>query len=478
MIPSKAFLSNLKPHEKEVLDVFDDNEADFFIEEWHRRAYKSTLAINLLIRECCQNPLSKYLYIAPTQVWARNIVWDDPVMLWGSLPDKKEMNWESNEQKLLITFANGSMLKICGSDEPDSIRGVDFDGVVPDEFALHDPEVWTKILRPVMAGGPKPGAKRHRWAMFLYTPKGDNHATQLFNISACIESEDELPTTGQSARHKDRWFCSRLTADKSGIIPRSELAQMQEEIKDGRLLQADYDQEMLCRRVRDEERTLVTSAMLDRLNAVDWDAIALDVHKFRRIVAIDPAFGGDLCSIKGIENGKVLAERGVHYTLTSEVVFEAKLVAAEIGTTNFIVDCIGNGKGVADGLASDAANYYVQYFNSAGKVDSDLFANKKAEAVFYVAGLIRQLKLPPVKDSETRRQLVALSHYKIQQGSGRMIMLPNDEVKKSLGCSPDKGLCYVYGQYGLQYVEPLGESRLNRDEDYALDSRRNTRIAL
>jgi hypothetical protein len=57
-------------------------------------------------------------------------------------------------------------------------------------------------------------------------------------------------------------------------------------------------------------------------------------------------------------------------------------------------------------------------------------------------------------------------------------MLPNDEIKKSLGCSPDKGLCYVYGQYGLQYVEPLGESRLNRDEDYALDSRRNTRIAL
>lgn len=455
MIPSQETCNRLTDPELEVLSVFDRQEARFLILEWHRRAYKTTLAINLLIRECCKNKLSKYLYIAPTQVWARNIVWDDPVMLWGALPDKAEMEWQANEQRMLITFQNGSMLKICGSDDPDSIRGVDFDGVVCDEWALHDPTVWTQILRPIAAGERKIGASRARWVMFLYTPKGSNHATQMFDIAACVEDAMQLPTEGRAAKCKEGWFASRLTADKSGIITASELLTMQKEIAEGTLLQSDYDQEILCRRVTDEERTLITSAILERLNTIHWEAVRKTQPIKRRIVAIDPAFGGDVCSIKGMENSRVLAERAVHYTLTSEVCMEAKLVAAEVNTKNFIVDCIGNGKGVADGLAQDTAEYHVQYFNSASKAeDSDLFANLKAKAVYYTSGQIRQCKVEPVKDDETRRQLVALSRYKVQSGSGKMLMIANDDVKKAIGCSPDKGLCYVYGIYGLQFVTP------------------------
>jgi len=33
-----------------------------------------------------------------------------------------------------------------------------------------------------------------------------------------------------------------------------------------------------------------------------------------------------------------------------------------------------------------------------------------------------------------------------------MIMMHNDDVKKNLGCSPDEGLAYVYGIYGLKLV--------------------------
>lgn len=462
MIPSLEACNRFTDSELEVLGAFDRQEARFLIMEWHRRAYKTTLAINLLIRECCKNKLSKYLYIAPTQVWARNIVWDDPVMLWGALPDKAEIGWNANEQRMLLTFQNGSMLKVCGSDDPDSIRGVDFDGVVCDEWSLHDPLVWTQILRPIAAGERKIGASRARWAMFLYTPKGSNHATQMFDIAACIEDTAELPVTGRADKCKDGWFASRLTADKSGIIAATELLVMQKEIAEGTLLQSDYDQEMLCRRVTDEERTLITSAMLERLSAVyHAENKGMDMPIARRIVAIDPAFGGDVCSIKGIENGQVITERAVHYTLTSEVVFEAKLVANEIKTKNFIVDCIGNGKGVADGLNDDAAVYNVQYFNSSAKAeDSNLFANKKAEAVFYVAQQIRKCNVVPIKDLETRRQLVALSRYKVQPGSGKMLMLANDDVKKAIGCSPDKGLCYIYGIYGLQFVPAVGKERI------------------
>lgn len=455
MIPNKLFNSRLTRYDKEVLGAFDSRDAliRFLILEWHRRAHKTTLLLNLMNREACKYPESKFCYVAPTQVWAREIVWDDPTMLWSALPDKAEMPWVANKQKMSITYGNGSILKIGGSDRPDTWRGVDADGVGLDEWALHKKEIWSESFRSVIAGPRKPG-HRNRWAMFLYTPKGQNHATQMLNVAACIESEAQLPDDGKAKKCKPGWFASRLIADKSGIIEREELDKMLQEVADGMLTQVEYDQEMQCRRATDEERTLITSAMLDRLTTVNWDSLRIMETEIRRIVAIDPAFGGDICKLTGFENARIVDEKRVSWTMTHEVVFEAKEMARRIGTKNFIVDCIGNGKGVSDGLKIDEAKYHVQAFDSAEKCeDSDRFANKKAEAVEFAAQEIRQLKVEPIKNPEIRRQLVGLSRYKVTN-SGKMIMRKNDDTKKELGCSPDDGLSYVYGRYGIHRVIP------------------------
>lgn len=464
MIPSAEYNATLGRHELEVLDAFDTVPADiaelvrFLYLEWHRRAHKTTLFIRLAVREACKYSKSKYIYIAPTQVWARNVVWDDPTMLWGALPDKAEMGYRVNQQKMLITFANGSMLKFGGSDEPDALRGPDCDGVGFDEWALHKQQIWGEIFRPIIAGTPKPG-HRPRWAMFMYTPKGYNHATSMFNHAANISDEGQLPTGGVALNCRPGQFASRLTADESGIITRQELDLMLQEVADGVITQEHYDQEMQCRRLTNEERTLITSAMIDRLNTVNWDSLRITQPEIHRIVAIDPAFGGDQCALKGMENGRVLYEKQVNWTMTHEVVFEAKEMARRLDTKNFIVDCIGNGKGVADGLAIDEAGYHVQYFNSAEKCeDSDRFANKKAEAVEFAAQEIRRLEVEPITDPETRRQLVGLSRYKVTN-QGKMIMRSNDDTKKELGCSPDRGLAYVYGRYGIARVRPEGRRK-------------------
>ena len=161
MIPSQEYLNMLSYHELEVLDAFDTPGTDdnpilqYFLSEWHRRAHKSTLWIRNTIKEACKTPKSKYVYVLPTKVWARDVVWDDPVMLWDALPDKAEMGWKKNDDKMLITFENGSMFKFGGSDKPDNIRGIDADGVVFDEWALHKKMVWGEIFRPIIAGPPK-----------------------------------------------------------------------------------------------------------------------------------------------------------------------------------------------------------------------------------------------------------------------------------------------------------------------------------
>ena len=493
MIPSVEYNDMLDYHELEVLDAFDTPTnpiTRFLFQEWHRRAHKTTLFIRLAIREACKYPKSKYIYIAPTQVWARNVVWDDPTMLWDALPDKAEMDYVVNQQKMLITFANGSMFKFGGSDEPDALRGPDCDGVGFDEWALHKPQIWGEIFRPIIAGKPKPG-HRARWAMFMYTPKGFNHATQMFNNAANIISEGELPTNGEAKGCKPGYFASRLIADRSGIISREELDTMLQEIEEGTLTQVEYDQEMQCRRVTDEERTLITSAMLERLDRIEWDIYRDTAQEIRRIVSIDPAFGGDICSIKGFENGRELDQKNIKNPnmRTNDIIFEAKELAEQIDTKNFIVDCIGVGKGVADGLASDIAEYHVQYFNSAMSMeimkgdkgnlfaDTNKYANKKAQAVAYSAKLIRKCLVEAVVDIETRRQLVALSRYKVAR-NGKMIMILNDDVKKILGCSPDKGLNWIYGQWGLQFVEPIRNEQLERYDEAMQEHRerlRNTR---
>jgi hypothetical protein len=451
MIPNERFITGLSGYSRDVLVDFDRGINRFYMLEWHRRARKTTLAVNLLVREAFRNPKGKYLYIAPTQVWARNVVWDDPTMLWDALPDKREMRWEKNEQRMLITFANGSMIKVCGSDEPDAIRGVDFDGAVPDEFFLHRFEIWTDILRPIMSGETKSGRDRRRWVMFLYTPKGSNQVTAMFDRAACLSDTGVLPVNGIPDKCLPEWYVSRLDAMHSGIISPEELAVVKKEVDDGIIPLSKYESEYLCKRVTNEEMTMITSSDLERLATVKRDKSP--ATQFNRIVAVDPAFGGDICAIKGIENGEVKIEKNLKLDLTPEVVSECKSVARELGTMNFIVDCIGNGKGVADGLKNDVAGYDVQYFQSSGGSDNDQYHNMKALAVSYCAQQIKKCNIPPITNPEIKRQLIALSRYRIQPQSGKIICISNDDVRKNLGCSPDQGLAFIYGIWGLRKAE-------------------------
>lgn len=456
-IPNEQFIDGIHKYQIEVFKAFDSGDYRFFMMEWHRRARKTTLAINLLIRECCRVANSKYVYVAPTQVMARNIVWDDPNMLRAALPAKTEIGWAMNEQKMLVKFANGSMLKIGGSDNPDSLRGIDAIGVVFDEWALIKEEVYTEIFRPIIAGSLRENTMDlFRWAMFLYTPKGINHATMMFDKACCFMEGGNLPDNGKAELMADNWFVSRLDGEKSGIMTDSELKLAKNDMP-----VSFYDQEIKCSRITEEERTLITTGMLERLKTINWDDTRACIADVRRIVAIDPAFGGDICVLTAIENGRILETKRLNPHLTNEIIFEAKMMAANINTENFIVDCIGNGKGVADGLSCDVAGYNVQYFNSAESPTDDRFANKKAEAWFMVAEKIKSTQIEPIQSAELWRQIPKAAMYKITS-SGKLIMQPKDDVKKLLGCSPDDADSFVMGMYGIGFTDPVNNDNYSK----------------
>lgn len=477
-IPNKQFIDGMHIHQRDSFEAFDGGKKRFFIHEWSRRHRKTTEAVNLLVREACRYPNSKYVYVAPTQVMARNIVWDDPTMLNNALPDKAEMGWKRNEQKMMVKFDNGSILKFGGSDEPDSLRGIDAVGVVFDEWALIKENTWTEIFRPIMAG-PVPlhlqDTEAFRWAMFLYTPKGINHATIMFDKACCLADGGTLPDCGPAEKMAPLWFASRLDGEKAGLMSDEELALAKEDMP-----VVIYEQEIRCSRTTQEERTLITSAMLQGLEGIDWDMTRLGYPEVRRIVSIDPAFGGDMCDIKGMQNTRVLEHQTIQPHMTQEIVAAAKLMAQNIGTKNFIVDCIGNGKGVADLLNGDDAEYFVQYFNSAERPTDapaskgekkSLFANKKAQAAYYVANEIKAGRVEAVSQyymaeplkRELLRQIPMATRYKIT-GSGQIILLPKDETKKELGCSPDSSDSWKMGIWGTQFVEAVGSERIVNEQ--------------
>lgn len=453
-IPNKTFTDGITNYQKDVFIAFDSGNVRFFALEWARRHRKTTLAVNLLIREACRYPNHKYCYVAPTQVMARNIVWDDPNMLNVYLPDKSDVSWDRNEQKMIVKFSNGSVIYVAGSDKPDSLRGIDANGVVFDEWALIKENTWSEIFRPIMAAPVRPGDPQ-RWAMFLYTPKGINHATLMLDEACCLGSGGTLPETGKADKMKGNWFASRIDAEKIGVMSSEELSLAKADMPP-----AMYDQELRCSRVTQEERTFITSLMLNELTKVDWEFTRQTFRQNKRIVSIDPAFGGDFCVIMGIEDGRIIAKEKYHPHKTGEIVFAGKRVAQEIGTKNFIVDCIGF-KGVYDALDDDAAGYNVQMFKSSHGSENDLYANKRAEAYAYTSEQIKKLLVEQIEDKELLRQLPVAAMYRVT-ASGKAIVVLKDKIKEILGCSPDDSDTYVMGIYGLQNVEPEFEGDSNR----------------
>lgn len=125
-----------------------------------RRFGKTYLSLAELIRGCTERPKGLFLYTAPSYRMAKGIAW---LMLKEMVPAP----WVSkiHEAELSVTLVNGARIELKGVDNPMSLRGLSLDGVVLDEAAFYEAEVWRMILRPALAD-------KQGWALFTTTPCG------------------------------------------------------------------------------------------------------------------------------------------------------------------------------------------------------------------------------------------------------------------------------------------------------------------
>lgn len=176
-----------RSYQREALEAFDRG-CKRAVMVWHRRAGKDRTALAITSKELYQYP-GVYWHLFPLLNQGRKILWDgrdrEGKPFLRAFPD--EIRKRTLDQEMKIEFANNSIWQIVGVDNVDSLVGANPRGIVFSEWSLIDPMVW-KLLQPILLenGG---------WAMFIYTPRGKNHAYKTFTM----------------AQNNPEWFCSIRT---------------------------------------------------------------------------------------------------------------------------------------------------------------------------------------------------------------------------------------------------------------------------
>lgn len=164
----------------------------------HRRAGKSVMCINELIKRALTNKLwnPRYAYIGPTYKQTKSIIFDYLKHYAGVIPGIK-----FNEQELSCTFPNGAKITLLGSENPDSLRGNYFDGIIADEYAQINPRLFPEIIRPALSD-------RKGFCYMVGTPQG---------------MSNDFYAKYQHALQDDAWYTKIAKASETKIIDQEEL---------------------------------------------------------------------------------------------------------------------------------------------------------------------------------------------------------------------------------------------------------------
>lgn len=164
---------------------------------WHRRAGKDEVGLHWTARCAVLRP-GNYWHLLPEAAQARKAIWESVNPHTGRRRIDEvfppDLRLSQRDDDMRIRLINDSVWQVAGSDNYNSLVGASPAGLVFSEYALADPGAWD-YLRPILAenGG---------WALFLFTPRGRNHAHDLYQL----------------ARRRRDWFAERMSVEQSLAI--------------------------------------------------------------------------------------------------------------------------------------------------------------------------------------------------------------------------------------------------------------------
>jgi hypothetical protein len=242
-----------RPYQARLMRYFDKVGKRAF---WcvHRRGGKDLTSLH----QTCKMMLQRrgtYWHIFPTGEQGKKAIWEGFTRTGQRIMEqvfptaiRHSPRAFSPSGEMVVVLKNGSIWRLMGSDKLEVV-GAGPVGVVFTEFALAKPKTWD-LIRPMLR-------ENEGWAAFVTTPRGRNHAWELY----------------QSARDNPDWFCEVQTLrDTMAYDPE---ATVREERASG-MPEALIQQEYFC----DWEAALVGSVWGDLLETMAKDG---------RIAAFDSA---------------------------------------------------------------------------------------------------------------------------------------------------------------------------------------------
>jgi phage terminase large subunit len=175
----------------------------------HRRWGKDDVALNWAAHAASERK-GIYWHMLPEAAQGRKAIWDAVNPHTGrkrideAFPRQSRAARVGGEMKLELV--NGSVWQVVGSDNFNALMGSPPAGVVFSEWSLSKPDAWTYI-RPILA-------ENDGWALFLWTPRGRNHAVKAF------ESRARDPS----------WFTLRSAVTDTDVFTEELLAKEQAEM--------------------------------------------------------------------------------------------------------------------------------------------------------------------------------------------------------------------------------------------------------
>lgn len=203
---------NYQPREQ--FKEFHSRNARWACMVCHRRAGKTVATVNEIIVRALRTKKqhARYAYIAPFYRQAKDVAWEYLKQATEKIAVRVR------ESALRVELPNGAWVTLYGSDNPDAMRGLYFDGVILDEYGDCRPSLWSQVILPTLAD-------RKGWAVFIGTPKGRNHFYQIHKRSQVEKG----------------WFNLTLRATESGILDNEELLEMKAQMSP-----EEFQQEMEC----------------------------------------------------------------------------------------------------------------------------------------------------------------------------------------------------------------------------------------
>jgi len=184
----------------------------------HRRAGKDKTCFNYMVKRALGR-VGTYFYFLPEYTQARKVIWDnidiDGFRMLDHIP--KEIIAKTNESTLKVTLVNGSIIQLIGADTFDkSGVGTNPIGVVFSEYSITRADIWS-FIRPILL-------VNKGWAIFNGTPRGQNHAFELYEM----------------AKNNPEWFTEVLTVDDTGVLTPEDIEKERQEGMPEDMIQQEY----------------------------------------------------------------------------------------------------------------------------------------------------------------------------------------------------------------------------------------------